>query len=251
MNPFDPSTPDSALAIEAIAVRRAKRVVVSDVSLQVRPGEVVAVIGPNGAGKTSLLEAVVGLLPLSSGNIRYRGRSIRGFRERARTFAFVPDAAEPPPEVRVAAFIEFVRRNRAADICQELLARLALAPLRAALVGELSRGEKRRLMLFDALSSDRPVVVLDEPLAVFDPLQMIAVVDLFRARASAGASFLMSIHQMADAEKVASRIVLLDAGQVIAAGSLADLRAQAGRPTAPLEDVFLEILRTRVSHAAS
>src|SRR5512139_833135 len=100
MNPFDAFTPDSGLALEAISVRRANRSIVTDVSLHVRPGEVVAVIGPNGAGKTSLLEAVVGLLPLSSGNIRYRGRSIRGFRERARAFAFVPDAAEPPPEVR-------------------------------------------------------------------------------------------------------------------------------------------------------
>lgn len=243
---------DGGLSIDAISVRRARRHVLADVSFHVEPGEVVAVIGPNGAGKTSLLEAVVGVLPLAAGCVRYQGRTIERFRDRARVFAFMPDAAEPPAEVRVAAFIEHVRRSgRSADAGEELMQSLALAPLQAALIGELSRGEKRRLMLFGALSSQRPVVVLDEPLGVFDPLQMMGILDVVRERARTGGSFLMSIHQMADAEKIASRIVLLDAGQLIAVGSLAELRAQVACPTAPLEEVFLQILRTRVAHAAS
>lgn len=247
----DASLPDTGLSIDAISVRRGRRLVLTEVSFHVRPGEVVAVIGPNGAGKTSLLEAIVGMLPLAAGRVRYQGRPIERLRDRARVFAFMPDTAEPPPEVRVAVFIDEVRRwGGSGDAAEKLLQMLALAPLRTALIGELSRGERRRLMLFGALSSQRPVAVLDEPLAVFDPLQMIGILDVIRARTRTGASFLMSIHQMGDAEKVASRIVLLDAGQVIAVGSLTELRARIARPTAPLEDVFLQMLRTRM-HAAS
>ncbi|MBI1818134.1 MAG: ABC transporter ATP-binding protein [Deltaproteobacteria bacterium] len=245
------SSPEAGLIIESVSARRGGWPVLVDVSFEVRPGEIVAVIGPNGAGKTSLLEAVVGVLPLAEGCVRYQGQPIGGFRDRARVFAFMPDAAEPPAEVRVAAFIEHARRSAGStDAGDELLAALTLTPLRSALVGELSRGEKRRLMLFGALCSDRPVVVLDEPLGVFDPLQLIGIVDVLRERARAGVSFLMSIHQMADAEKIASRVVLLDSGRLIAVGTLPDLRAQIACPTAPLEEVFLRILQTKVAHVA-
>jgi len=220
---------------------------VQDASLSVAPGAIFAVIGPNGAGKTSLLEAIVGILPVAAGRVRYQGRLISRLRDRARVLAFMPDAAEPPAEVRVGAFIDGVR-SRGGD--EDLLVALALTRLRPALIGELSRGERRRLLLFAALASGRPVIILDEPLGVFDPLQLVDVVDVVRQRARRGGSFLMSIHQMADAEKIATEIVLLDAGRVIAAGSLAKLREQVAGPTASLEDVFLRLLQTQISHAS-
>lgn len=241
---------DTGLSIDDITVYRGGRDVVSNVTFQVDPGEVVAVIGPNGAGKTSLLEAIIGILPVAAGQVRYRGQIVSRLRDRARIFAFMPDAAEPPPEVRVGAFIDQVRSGSSWDGDDELLVALALSRLRTALVGELSRGEKRRLLLFGALSSERPVIVLDEPLGVFDPLQLIDVLDVIRERARCGGSFLISVHQMADAEKIASEIVLLDAGRVIAVGSLAELREQVACPSASLEDVFLRMLRNRVDNVA-
>jgi len=243
---------DKGLWVDAISVSRARRHVLTAVSFAVDPGEVVAVIGPNGAGKTSLLEAVVGALPLTTGSVRFRGRALETLRDRAHVFAFMPDAAEPPSEVRVGAFIDHVRQSAGSSASGDrLLQTMGLIPLRTALIGELSRGEKRRLMLFAALCNDRPVLVLDEPLAVFDPLQMIGILEVIRERALAGVSFLISIHQMADAEKIASRIVLLDTGHVIAVGSLAELREQVDCATATLEDVFLQILRSRIGNAPS
>src|SRR5215470_7774885 len=123
---------DAGLSIEGITVRRGGRHVVSDVSFRVDPGDVVAVIGPNGAGKTSLLEAVVGILPVAAGHVRYQGRLISRLRDRARVLAFMPDAAEPPAEVRVGAFIDGVR-SRGSD--EDLLVALALTRLRPALIG--------------------------------------------------------------------------------------------------------------------
>src|SRR5262245_13317566 len=141
------STTDAGLAIEGITVRRGGRDVIADVSFEVNRGAVVAVIGPNGAGKTTLLETVVGVLPPTAGRVCYQGQTISRLRELARVFAFMPDAAEPPAEVSVEAFIAAAQRNGGGHRDEALLAALALTPLRSALVGELSRGEKRRLLL--------------------------------------------------------------------------------------------------------
>src|SRR5262249_50811214 len=103
--------------------------------------------------------------------------------------------------------------------------------------------------LFAALCTARPVVVLDEPLATFDPLQVLDVLPVLRERSAAGTALLLSVHQMTDAEKVASRILVLDAGRGVAFGTLEELRARAGPRPGTLEDVVLALLRGRERHA--
>ncbi|HVE81316.1 MAG TPA: ABC transporter ATP-binding protein [Myxococcales bacterium] len=238
------------LSVEALSVRRGGRAVLRDVSFSVSRGEIVAVIGPNGAGKSTLLEAILGELP-STGAIHFDGRPLRTLRERAPVLSWMPDQAEPPAEVEISALLALVRKHGRAPpaLAAELEERLHLGPLRCARAGELSRGEKRRVLLFSALCTDRPVVVLDEPLGTFDPLQLLDVCEVLRARAASGAALLLSVHQMADAEKIAGRLLLLDQGEAVAFGALDQLRAQAGRPGAPLEQVFVELLRGRRSVA--
>jgi ABC-type multidrug transport system ATPase subunit len=242
-----------ALQVERVSASRRGRQVLDMVSFQIDPGEIVAVIGPNGAGKTSLLEAVLGILPLTSGTVSFQGRPLRSLRDRARIFSFLSEDAEPPEEVRVAALLNAAARAapRSEDLAYPLEEQLGLRPLRRAFAGELSRGEKRRVLLFTALCTDRPVIVLDEPLGVFDPLQLIQVRGLLQQRVRTGARLLLSIHHMAEAERIASRILLLDGGQRVAFGSLLDLRAQTQRPDASLEDVFVSLLRRAHGTAAA
>ena len=116
-------------------------------------------------------------------------------------------------------------------------------------VGRLSRGQKRRVALFGALCTSRPVIVLDEPLATFDPLQLLQVVPVLQERAAAGVALILTVHQMTDAEKIASRVLVLDAGTAIACGTLTELRARAGRMGASLEEIVLDLLRAGNEHA--
>lgn len=218
------------------------------------PGEIVAVIGPNGAGKTTLLEAVVGIQRLATGRVSFGGRVLRSLVERARVFSFMPDQAEPPAEVSVAVLLDHaIRYGRPPPGLAEALRQgLGLQPLRRARGGELSRGERRRVALFAALCTARPVIVLDEPLGTFDPLQLLGLREVLRARASAGVSLFLSIHQMSDAEKIADRLLLLRDGRIVAAGTLAELRQAAGLSGGTLEQVFLALLQaeqTRSEHA--
>src|SRR5215470_11904845 len=88
------------LAVDGVTLDRGGRRVLTDISFEVSPGEIVTVVGPNGAGKTSLLDAVLGFLPLTAGGVRFDGRAMRSLRARAAVFSYMPDEAEPPAEVR-------------------------------------------------------------------------------------------------------------------------------------------------------
>jgi ABC-type multidrug transport system ATPase subunit len=228
------------LHTQALSVRRGGRPVLREVTFELPPGEILVIVGANGAGKTTLLEAVLGFQPTSSGTVTFAGRPLRDLRARARVFSYVPDEAEPPAEVAVATLLAHARRHGRAEPrwADELEEALALPPLRRARAGQLSRGEKKRLMLFAALCGDRPVAVLDEPLGVFDPLQLVSVLALLRRRAAAGHALLLSVHQMADAEKIASRVLILHEGSVLALGTPDAL----GKP---LEGTFLALLEER------
>ena len=133
-----------------------------------------------------------------------------------------------------------------------------LASLRAALgiealwqrpAGVLSRGERQRVQLFCALAQRKPIAVLDEPFGVFDPLQLRDVLAVVKDVATAGTIVVAAVHQLADAEKIADRILILAGGRRLAWGSLESLRAETNLPRASLEEIFIARLRGE-SHAA-
>jgi ABC-type multidrug transport system ATPase subunit len=232
------------LDVRDLALVRGGRRVLDGVSFDARSGEIVALIGPNGAGKTTLLECLTGLRRPDAGSISHGDRTLRTLGDFARVFAFMPDDAPPAPEVAVPTLLAHASRYGGAPpaLAEELTDRLGLRPLLGACAGELSRGERRRVALFLALVAERPVLVLDEPFGAFDPLQLVDILAVVRARASAGRALVVSVHQMSDAEKIADRVLLLRAGRVVAFGTRDALGAQAGRPGATLEALFLALL---------
>ena len=205
------------LDVEGVTVRRDGLTIVDDVSFRAREGEVLAIIGPNGAGKTTLLEALVGLLPAQIRMLRFGGERLESFRDRAGIFAYMPDEARLPEEVSVGTALGARRLEGAED----LLARRG---------GLLSRGEEKRVWIAWALALSRAVVVMDEPFGAFDPVQLDGILDRVRAHAAKGATIVATIHQMAIAERIADRILLLHEGRVVASGT----RAEIG----PLEEAF-------------
>jgi ABC-type multidrug transport system ATPase subunit len=199
------------LEASAITVRAGKRTILDGASFTLRRGEILAVIGPNGAGKTTLFEAVLGLVASETKALAFDGEAIASFRDRARVFAYVPDDAVLPEELGVRTIVG------GAVTDAELLGRNA---------GTLSRGEAKRVWLALALAAKRPVLVLDEPFGAFDPVQLEGVLASVRAAAGAGSAVLVSIHQIATAEKIADRVLLLAEGKVVADGTLAEVRGE-------------------------
>ena len=238
--------PAAALEVERLTLRAGARLLVDQVSFVARAREVTAIIGPNGAGKTSLLEATLGLRYPESGQARHEGRLLSTFRERARVFAYLPDQSELPSEVSVRTLVERAIRTAASkEPLEELHALLLIGPLLDLGAGVLSRGERQRVQLFCTLASGRPVVVLDEPFSAFDPLQLRGVFQALRLVTERGAAILASIHQLAEAERIADRVLLLADGKALAFGTPTELKEAAGKPDSSLEDAFVALLEAR------
>ena len=202
-----------------------------------------------------MLETVAGLRIPDAGTVSAQGRVLAGLADSARVFSFLLDEAELPEEATVSTLLAHAQKcSRApSDLADSLMNALQLAPLRSARGRDLSRGERRRVALFSALCTKRPVVILDEPLGVFDPRQQLGILRLLKECAKAGTALLLSVHQMSDAEKLADRLLLLCDGQALACGTLDELRTLAALPGASLEAVFLGLLEKQKGspHAAT
>jgi ABC-2 type transport system ATP-binding protein len=118
---------------------------------------------------------------------------------------------------------------------------VSLGALLGRRVRELSKGERKRLLIALALLTTHPVLMLDEPFDGLDLRQMRDIAALLRAEARAGRTIVLSMHQLADAPRVCDRLALLDGGRVVAEGSLDELRAAARLPDATMEEVFLAL----------
>jgi iron complex transport system ATP-binding protein len=229
---------EAGLAVERLTVRRGPRAVVEDVSFVAPAGAVTALLGPNGAGKTTVLKAVAGLLP-HEGRILLGGQDADalGRRERARRVAYVPQhsALDAPVPVReVVAQGRFphqdgLRLPRPADeeAIAAALARTDTAALADRPFSRLSYGERRRVLLARALATGAPNLLLDEPTAALDVGHTLALLEVLRGLARAGATVVLVLHQLQEVVDVAERAVLLAAGRAVATGRVADVLAPA------------------------
>jgi ABC-2 type transport system ATP-binding protein len=214
----------------------------ADVSFDIRRGEILGLIGPNGSGKTTLLETVAGLLPVDAGRVLWQHSSLPQHRRRDVIF-YLPDGVRPWDGQHVICVLKFFASafgRRAAEL-DEVTRSVGLEQVLGKHVFALSKGYARRLMLALALLTPHPVLLMDEPFDGFDIRQTREIMDLMRRVAAHGRTLALAIHQLADAERVCDRFVLLANGCVCGVGSLHDLRARIEQATARLEDVFLAL----------
>jgi len=214
----------------------------ANVSFDVHAGEVLGLIGPNGAGKTTLLEAIAGVLPADSGQVAWCGNPLPQARRREAMF-YLPDGIRPYQDQRVArvlAFFAGVHRKPTAQIAG-VIATLGLVPVLGKCVQALSKGYARRLTLALGFLAPHPFLLMDEPFDGFDLRQTREIGNVLRAEARRGRTLLLAIHQLADAERVCDRFILLADGRLRGVGTLPELRTRVGSPAASLEEIFLAL----------
>ena len=210
----------SALSLVNATARLGGRTVLDGVGLSVAAGELVAVVGPNGAGKSSAIRALAGLLPLTGGHALLGGADAASLkpRERAARAAYLPQErriAWNLPAIEVAALgapflTDGLERARAA------LDEVEAGYLADRGVAEMSGGERARVLLARALATGARALLADEPTTGLDPEAQLMVLERLKARAGAGQGVLVSLHDLALAARFADRIVVLDAGRVVA-----------------------------------
>jgi ABC-2 type transport system ATP-binding protein len=235
-----------------IAVRGLTRnygdfVAVRDLSFTVAPGEVVGLVGPNGAGKTTTLRCLVGIIAPTAGEIVVAGHDLLAEPLAARAeLAFVPDEPHLFPHLTVLEHLRFMARVHnvadADDRMDRLLHELELDDRRGSLPDELSRGMKQKLAIACALLHNPRALLLDEPLTGLDPGAIRRMKRTILDRAEAGAAVILSSHLLGLVEELCSRILVIQRGEMVAMGSIAEIVAHepelAGRG---LEEVFLAL----------
>jgi len=193
--------------------------------LRVDEGERVVLLGPNGAGKTTALAVLLGLRRPDSGTARLFGRDPRDVEAR-RLVGCTPQELTFPPTLRVAEIVDLVRAHYPAPLSRRVLLELVgLAPLATRQVGGLSGGQRRRLACALAFAGDPPLVLLDEPSSGLDVEGRLALWEAIRA---SGRSVLMTTHSFEEAEALATRVVVIDRGRAVAAGTPCELARRSG-----------------------
>ncbi len=227
------------IELSGLTVQLGGRRVVDSVDLDVSQGEWVAVIGPNGAGKTTLLRAVAGLVPFT-GSIVLDGRPADELKrsEISRLLAVVPQEPSTPPWMTIGEYVLMGRTPHLGPLAREgvrdreaagrALERLDLVGYEERRLGTLSGGEKQRVVVARALAQEARIVLLDEPTAALDighQQQALELLDLLRA--DSGLTLVAAMHDLTLAAQYADRMVLLDAGRIVAEGAPAEVLTEA------------------------
>jgi len=242
-------------AIELVGLSKSykKRQAVDNLNLQVFTGDIFGFVGPNGSGKTTTIRMIAGLLKPSAGEAFVEGCSAqKSPREVKRRVGYMPDSFGVYPELKVWEYLDFfsacygIEESRRQSLIEELLELLDLAHRREDLVDRLSRGLKQRLSLARVLIHDPQVLILDEPAAGLDPRARIEIRALLLELSRMGKTIFFSTHILSDVAQICSRVGILEAGSLIAAGSLDELHLQV-LPLRRIEITLLEQTDTAVS----
>jgi ABC-2 type transport system ATP-binding protein len=206
---------------------------VRDISFTAEPGQVTGFLGPNGAGKTTTMRILTGFMPPTSGTARVAGFDVfeRSLEVRRRV-GYLPENVPLYRDMTARNYLMYIGEIRGIKNVRaradELLSRVGLSDRANSRIRTLSKGMKQRVGLAQALMHNPQVLILDEPTIGLDPLQVLElrqlVADLGRDH-----TVLFSTHILSEAEQVCDKVVIINAGEILAEGEPSELRARLQR----------------------
>ena len=213
------------IEVENLTKRYGPTLAVSDVTFEVQNGEILGFLGPNGAGKTTTMRVITGYLPPTEGRVRVAGYDVvEEPLEAKRRTGYLPEAPPVYPDMTVTEYLAFVGRIKGIPH-RELKSRLAEVSERCAVtdvqnrqIGKLSKGYRQRVGLAQALIHNPEVLVMDEPTAGLDPKQIIETRQLIKGLAGCH-TVILSTHILPEAAKTCQRVVVINAGKIVAVGT--------------------------------
>ena len=241
------------IEIASLTKRYGTFTAVRSLDLVVPGGQLFGFLGPNGAGKTTTMRMIAGILQPTAGSVRIAGHDLRADPLRAkRALGFIPDRPFIYEKLTGMEFLRFsaaLYGEHGADVDrrgQELLALFDLEGWRDELVESYSHGMRQKLIIASAFVHRPPVIVVDEPMVGLDPKSAKILKDLFREYTRRGHTVMMSTHTLEIAETMCDRIGIMQRGELVACGSMEELRGVSGNDEA-LEDIFLRLTGENVA----
>jgi ABC-2 type transport system ATP-binding protein len=206
---------------------------VDNLSIQVPRGAIYGFVGPNGAGKTTTMRILTTLITPTSGEAYVAGYSVTEFpREVRRAIGYMPDFFGVYDDMKVWEYLDFfaacyeIPERERPNLITDLLALVDLTHRREDMVEKLSRGMKQRLSLARTLAHDPDVLILDEPASGLDPRARIEIRELLVEMAQMGKTIFFSSHILADVSEICTHLGIIESGQMVAQGTVAEIRHQ-------------------------
>jgi ABC-2 type transport system ATP-binding protein len=224
----DPRGPQAVAELRGVHKRYGKVEALQGVDLQLRPGELVALLGPNGAGKTTAVSILLGQRRPDAGLARLFGQDPTLPAARRPVGATLQESGFPD-NLTVAEVVDLVRVHYPHPAARrELLGRFGLSEVAGRRAGGLSGGQTRRLAVALAFAGHPRLAVLDEPTTGLDVEARRGLWEVLQAFVADGGAVLLTTHYLEEAQALASRVVVIAGGQIIAQGSVDDITARVG-----------------------
>jgi ABC-2 type transport system ATP-binding protein len=236
-----------AVKVEGLVVSYGSFVAVENLSFTVNSGEIYGLLGPNGAGKTTTIKVLVGTLEPRSGRVEIYSTPVSDEIVAKSQIGYVPEEVVLLDSLTPREFFEFVAsiRRLEKETVNSRLERFASAfelkqyfdtPIAA-----LSMGNKQKVAIIAALLHDPKLLVLDEPLIGLDARSSKILKELITFHAKKGGAVIFSTHIMEVAEKLCTRVGIINKGRIVEEGTVEDLRKLVRSAEGSLEDIFLKV----------
>ncbi|AOS43094.1 putative ABC transporter ATP-binding protein YxlF [Lacunisphaera limnophila] len=224
--------PDNTIEVSNLVKTYGSLTAVNNLSFTVKRGEIVGLLGPNGAGKSTTMRILTGYLPANAGSVRICGLPVASHPEATRRhIGYMPENNPLPEDLRVSEYLWFrgrlkeMPRAKLRARIDEVLELCDLKRNRHRILGRLSKGNRQRVGIAEAILAEPAVIIMDEPTIGLDPHQIIIVRNLI-ASLRGRMSVIISSHILPEIEETCDRVLIINGGRIVASGSPADLRRE-------------------------
>jgi ABC-2 type transport system ATP-binding protein len=236
-----------AVRVEGLVVSYGSFVAVENLSFAVKSGEIYGLLGPNGAGKTTTIKVLVGILEPRSGRAEIYNTPLSDEVPVKRLIGYVPEEVVLLDSLTPREFFEFVSSIRRLDResvnsrLQRLTSAFELQQYFDTPIAALSMGNRQKVAIITALLHDPKLLILDEPLIGLDARSSKILKELITFHAKKGGAVIFSTHIMEVAEKLCTRVGIINKGKIVSEGTVEDLRRLVRSAGGSLEDIFLKV----------
>jgi ABC-2 type transport system ATP-binding protein len=222
-----------SLVLDSISKRFGTVQALDGISFSVEPGQVFALLGANGAGKTTAMRIVLEILRADAGSVTWRGQPTH--RLPRRTWGYLPEERGLYPRMKVIDQLVFfaalygVPRRDATREAREWLDRFRISDYADRRAEELSKGNQQKIQFIAAILHDPDVLMMDEPFAALDPVNVALLKEAFLELRDRGKTLVLSTHQMEMVEELCESMVIIDRGRIVVGGPIREVKRQSGR----------------------